>query len=403
MASASLPLPAAAPANPSPPSSSSSSSSSDSPAPQQQPSRGARIYKTCKPILAGGMTGAIETLILYPTEYVKTHLQLQGNMISPAGAAAVSSAGGSSSASAAAASAGLSSSTAYAANASTAASSAAAPSVRPPPPQHLVYTGMTDCYLKTIKHKGFFGLYQGMGPYIVGAIPKQATRWGVFESCASTLNSFKRHVLLRDEAECQRSKMSLAEVSACGLVAGAMEAMIAAVPMDTIKTRLIDDAKAAQPLFQNKPLYASVALMIRLEGIRGVYKGVGGTVMKQSVNQMVRFPVQQATMNVFCSGMLCGGSDELSRRRRKSPFWNGFAGFIAGVVSVFMSQPFDVVKTRMQSQTGARYKGSADCFRTIIREDGWSKMYSGCVPRCMRVGGNVALTFTLFPVIKGML
>eukprot|EP00742_Colponemidia_sp_Colp-10_P028942 GILJ01036597.1.p1 GENE.GILJ01036597.1~~GILJ01036597.1.p1 ORF type:complete len:197 (+),score=11.71 GILJ01036597.1:76-591(+) len=171
--------------------------------------------------------------------------------------------------------------------------------------------------------------------------------------------------------------------------------------MDTVKTRLIDDAKSPTPLFKGKSLPVAVRMMVQQEGIRGVYKGVASTVMKQSVNQMVRFPAQQATMNAFCSERFCAA--EMGKRRRKSPFWNGFAGFIAGVFSVFLSQPFDVVKTRMQSQEGHRYTSSLHCFRTIVKEDGALKMYAGCVPRMMRVGGNVALTFTLFPLIKKLL
>lgn len=352
-----------------------SSSTEHGSQPPPPPSRSQTVYNACKPIIAGAITGAIETFVTYPTEYVKTHLQLQGNAAKVKAKSMMMD------------------------GASTAAASSSTHAVAVD--AHVVYNGMLDCYMKTIRARGVLGLYQGMTPVLVGAIPKQATRWGVFEFSASSLCSFKRSVLLLDEKDCHRSKLSLAEVSACGLVAGAVEACCAVVPMDTVKTRLIDDAKSATPLFTNKSLPVAVQMMVKNEGIRGVYKGVASTVMKQSVNQMVRFPAQLATMNVFCSGWLC--SAEMGKRRRKSPFWNGFAGFIAGVFSVLLSQPFDVVKTRMQSQEGHRYTGSLHCFRTIVREDGAMKMYAGCVPRMMRVGGNVALTFTLFPIIKKFL
>ncbi len=294
-----------------------------------------------KPILAGALTGAIESFATYPTEYVKTHLQLQDKT-------------------------------------------------------NVKYTGIVDCFVKTVKEHGPTGLYRGMTPILVGSIPKQASRWGAYEASVMFVSSRKQRALTGVSPESRGvQRLGVAETSACGFVAGSVEAVCAVIPTETIKTRLIDDAKSARPQYSDKSLLTAVRLLIRDEGVRGVYAGVSNTVTKQGLNQSIRFPVQMTVMSYFCGGNAAW--------REKNPFWNGLAGFIAGIVSVVVTQPFDVVKTKMQGGEAGKYKGSLDCWMRIAREQGLSHFYSGSVARMMRVGGNVALTFTIFPVIKSFL
>jgi len=82
-----------------------------------------------KGIIAGGITGGIEICITYPTEYVKTQLQLDEK----AGTAAKQ------------------------------------------------YTGIWDCVKKTVQRHGVFGLYRGLSVLVYGSIPKSAVRFGSFE------------------------------------------------------------------------------------------------------------------------------------------------------------------------------------------------------------------------------
>lgn len=70
----------------------------------------------------GGITGGIEICITYPTEYVKTQLQLDEKV----GARK--------------------------------------------------YNGIMDCVNKTVKSHGIFGLYRGLSVLLYGSIPKSAVR-----------------------------------------------------------------------------------------------------------------------------------------------------------------------------------------------------------------------------------
>ncbi|KAG8831293.1 hypothetical protein FRC17_003340 [Serendipita sp. 399] len=67
--------------------------------------------------------------------------------------------------------------------------------------------------------------------------------------------------------------------------------------------------------------------------------------------------------------------------RKPLPFWANFtAGAIAGVTEILIMYPLDVVKTRMQLDTGKKSVGLVGSFKNIIAEEGaandfWSKTY----------------------------
>jgi len=88
--------------------------------------------KTVKGIIAGGITGGIEICITYPTEYVKTQLQLDEKLGK--------------------------------------------------------YKGIVDCGRQTVREHGVRGLYRGLSVLLYGSIPKSAVRFGSFEQ-------FKKHAV----------------------------------------------------------------------------------------------------------------------------------------------------------------------------------------------------------------
>ncbi len=81
--------------------------------------------KGLKGIVAGGITGGIEICITYPTEYVKTQLQLDEKVGK--------------------------------------------------------YKGIADCAKQTVRERGVKGLYRGLSVLVYGSIPKSAVRFGAFE------------------------------------------------------------------------------------------------------------------------------------------------------------------------------------------------------------------------------
>ncbi|XP_060533629.1 putative tricarboxylate transport protein, mitochondrial [Cylas formicarius] len=274
--------------------------------------------KGVKGVIAGGITGGIEICITFPTEYVKTQLQLDEK-----GAAKK-------------------------------------------------YNGIADCVKKTVKSHGFFGLYRGLSVLLYGSIPKSAVRFGAFET-------FKGAMIQPDGTLSPGGRLL------CGLGAGVSEAIFAVTPMETVKVKFINDQRSANPRF--KGFFHGVGIIIKEQGIGGVYKGLTATIMKQGSNQAIRFFVMESLKDLYK-----GGDQE-----KKVPKWLvGLFGAVAGAASVFGNTPLDVVKTRMQGLEASKYKNTLDCTIQIWKNEGAWAFYKGTVPRLGRVCLDVAITFVIY-------
>lgn len=272
-----------------------------------------------KGIIAGGITGGIEICITYPTEYVKTQLQLDGK--SGAGKQ---------------------------------------------------YEGIWDCVTKTVKGRGFLGLYRGLSVLLYGSIPKSAVRFGAFESV--------KQQLVDENGQLTPQKRLLA-----GLCAGICEAIFAVTPMETVKVKFINDQRSASPRFRG--FFHGVGIIVKEHGFKGVYQGLVPTMMKQGSNQAIRFFTVE-TLKEWYRG---GDKDKAVPKPIVGVF-----GAIAGAASVFGNTPIDVVKTRMQGLEASKYKNSWDCTVQVWKNEGPTAFYKGTVPRLGRVCLDVAITFMIY-------
>lgn len=170
--------------------------------------------------------------------------------------------------------------------------------------------------------------------------------------------------------------------------AGVGEAIFAVTPMETVKVKFINDQRSGNPRF--KGFFHGVAMIVREQGIGGVYKGVVPTIMKQGSNQSIRFFVMETLKDVYR-----GGDPE----KKVPKVAVGLFGAIAGAASVFGNTPIDVVKTRMQGLEASKYKSTLDCFIQIWKHEGPFAFYKGTVPRLGRVCLDVAITFVIYDSI----
>jgi len=70
-----------------------------------------------------------------------------------------------------------------------------------------------------------------------------------------------------------------------------------------------------------------------------------------------------------------------TQQKKPLPFIANFtAGAIAGIAEILTFYPLDVVKTRMQLETGKSKHGLVGSFKTIIAEEGFGRLYRGLVP-----------------------
>uniref|UniRef100_A0A1Y1LUZ7 Citrate transport protein n=1 Tax=Photinus pyralis TaxID=7054 RepID=A0A1Y1LUZ7_PHOPY len=171
----------------------------------------------------------------------------------------------------------------------------------------------------------------------------------------------------------------------CGLGAGVAEAIFAVTPMETVKVKFINDQRSAQPRF--KGFFHGVGMIVKEQGIGGVYKGLTATIIKQGSNQAIRFFVMETLKDKYRGG---------DPKKTVPKLVVGAFGAVAGAASVFGNTPVDVVKTRMQGLEAHKYKNTLDCAMQIWKNEGPAAFYKGTVPRLSRVCLDVAITFMIY-------
>ncbi|KAL1961788.1 hypothetical protein VTN77DRAFT_1038 [Rasamsonia byssochlamydoides] len=158
-----------------------------------------------------------------------------------------------------------------------------------------------------------------------------------------------------------------------GMIAGVVESVVVVTPGETLKTKIIDD-RTGPKLYRSAS--HAVRMIVATEGLQGLYRGVVPVTLKQSANAMVRFT------DLFLDYL-----KSLSLRYSQlQPVTTVVAGAMAGAVTVYATMPFDTIKTRLQAIDGLqRYKGSLDCMRSVVVNEGVSALRKGTTPRLMRL------------------
>ncbi|CAD6892538.1 unnamed protein product [Tilletia controversa] len=234
----------------------------------------------------------------------------------------------------------------------------------------------------TIAKDGYMGLYSGCGALVAGNAVKAGVRFLSYDY-------FKTK--LRDKD----GRLSGPRSLLAGLGAGMMEAVFAVTPSETIKTKLIDDAKRDVPKYP-RSLIGGTRAIIAEEGLRGIYRGLGPVMLRQGANSSVRFGTYATLKN------LVQGS---ARPGQSLPGGITFAiGALAGVVTVYTTMPFDVIKTRMQSlEARTRYTNMFNCATVTFREEGLKAFWRGATPRLARLVLSGGIVFSVYEEVMKLL
>lgn len=245
-----------------------------------------------------------------------------------------------------------------------------------------MYNSMFDCFRKTYRAEGYFGMYRGSAVNILLITPEKAIKLAA--------NDFFRYHLRTKEGILPITMQMLA-----GGLAGAFQ-IVVTTPMELLKIQMQDAGRvAAQAKLVGKtmPRVSALDLTIRLfkqHGIFGLYKGLGATALRDISFSVIYFPLF-ATLN------------DMGPRRPdgSSVFWCSLlSGFAAGSVSALSVNPFDVVKTRLQLITKAEgersYKGITDAFISILRHEGPLAFFKGGFCRMIVIAPLFGIAQTVY-------
>jgi solute carrier family 25 citrate transporter 1 len=141
-------------------------------------------------------------------------------------------------------------------------------------------------------------------------------------------------------------------------------------------THRIDDRKSASPRMRSTT--HAITLIFHEHGIRGILRGLVPTTAKQAANSAVRFTSYSTIRDIW--------QRRLPHGQKPDSIATFTIGGLAGLITVYATQPLDVIKTRMQSlQANLQYRNSLDATVKIVRNEGVLTLWSGAVPRLARL------------------
>ncbi|KAM4697529.1 electrogenic aspartate/glutamate antiporter SLC25A12, mitochondrial [Rhinophrynus dorsalis] len=238
--------------------------------------------------------------------------------------------------------------------------------------EELMYKNSFDCAKKVLRYEGFFGLYRGLLPQLVGVAPEKAIKL--------TVNDFVRDKFTQRDG----SVPLLAEILAGGCAGGSQ--VIFTNPLEIVKIRL----QVAGEISTGPKVRALTVLQDL--GFLGLYKGAKACFLRDIPFSAIYFPVYAHCKSLFADEHGHIGALQLLT-----------AGAIAGVPAASLVTPADVIKTRLQVAARAgqtTYSGVVDCFRKILREEGARAFWKGAGARVFRSSPQFGVTLVTYELLQ---
>ncbi|XP_069717238.1 electrogenic aspartate/glutamate antiporter SLC25A12, mitochondrial [Phaenicophaeus curvirostris] len=236
----------------------------------------------------------------------------------------------------------------------------------------LMYKNSFDCFKKVLRFEGFFGLYRGLLPQLIGVAPEKAIKL--------TVNDF-----VRDKFTKRDGSIPLPAEVLAGGCAGASQ-VIFTNPLEIVKIRL----QVAGEITTG-PRVSALSVLKDL-GLLGLYKGAKACFLRDIPFSAIYFPVYaHSKLMLADENGHVGGLNLL------------LAGAIAGVPAASLVTPADVIKTRLQVAARAgqtTYSGVIDCFRKILREEGASAFWKGAGARVFRSSPQFGVTLVTYELLQ---
>jgi len=249
------------------------------------------------------------------------------------------------------------------------------------------YTGIANCFTRVAAEQGIGAFWRGNLTNIIRYFPTQAFNFAFKDSIKALFPKADKNT--------EFVKFFLINMASGGL-AGAGSLMIV-YPLDYARTRLASDVGGKERQFAG--LLDCLKKTVAAGGPGALYNGIG-------VSIVGIIPYRGVYFGLFdtLSGYNPYQKSENNLLRAASKF--GCAQFSA-IAAGYASYPFDTVRRRLQMQSEKPesewvYKGTADCFGKIIKEEGTTALFKGAGANALRTVG-AAMVLVLYSEITAFI
>ena len=247
------------------------------------------------------------------------------------------------------------------------------------------YTSASDAAVQIYKKDGLKdGLYAGVSAAYLRQWLYGSCRIGIY---AYLLENAQNANI---EAGLDKNAISLSTKMLMGLTSGGIGSFVG-TPSELALVRMSNDKKLPVDQRRNyKGVGNCITRIAKEEGPAALFTGAPATVLRACL----------------LSACAMGITSEIKMRLSGSGFFGddgkAFGGvpllFCATIVSSFcantVANPFDVVKSRMQS-SAAEYGSMLDCFIKTVSDEGVLKLWSGFVPAFLKLAPYTVISLIL--------
>jgi len=235
------------------------------------------------------------------------------------------------------------------------------------------YKGMVDCFVRVAKEEGFWSLWRGNLANVYRYFPTQAFNFAFKDWYQKIFNPYNRNV--------NPYKWFMGNLMSGGM-AGA-SGMVIVYPLDFARTRLGVDMGKSEAERQFKGLADCVMKIMKTDGVTGLYRGFGVSVVGIFVYRALYF------------GCYDTGKTMLPDSVKDNILAKFFFAQLVVTSSETVSYPLDTIRRRMMLQSGKavkEYSSSMDCFNKIVKNEGGAAFFKGNASNIVRsIGSSLVL------------
>ena len=240
--------------------------------------------------------------------------------------------------------------------------------------------GIAQNMADTYARQGAAGLYYGLQAQLVQVSGKAAVRFAAFENIKRVLPAGYSFT--------------------AGTLAGLTEALILVAPTERLKVLRTAELSGAAGAGGSASVWRAATIVVKQQGISGLWFGSGPTAARQAIANGARFGVYEH----FKAWLSAIGA----------PAPAVLAGGMSGVFSVALTNPVDVIKTRVQATplaaagaaaaeggtNGAAAGHTLAVVRGMLAHEGVGVFTTGMVARAWKIGLGQAVIFGTYDAVR---
>lgn len=252
------------------------------------------------------------------------------------------------------------------------------------------YSGALDAATQIYKSEGALAFYKGTLTPLIGIGVCVSVQFGGFHYA-------RRAFEARNTANYGSAHLSYSQYYAAGAFAGVSNTVLSS-PIEHIRIRLQTQPHGANRLY-NGPIDCVRKLSAHQGVLGGVYRGTAVTFLREAQAYGVWFTTFEYLMNT-------DAKRNNIKREDISTLKVAMYGGLAGEMLWLSSYPFDVVKSKMQTDgfgEKMQYKSMRDCFAKTYRLEGLGGFWRGIGPTLLRAMPVSAGTFATVEVTMRMI